>query len=102
MKTNYIALLDGHIDSLCRVLAAFRANDKNAIEFLNKAKLALGARHQAQDEWGSEYYEPAVYNALATISEAIEQNEYNEQLEACIIAAKNELTMIRDHLIQIS
>lgn len=85
--------LSMHIENLERVLIAFAAKNNDAISLLNEAKSALSEKAVPQDS-AYEFYEPAVYNALAVINSAPNQEKINTQLAEAVLDAKEELRAI--------
>ena len=94
---NTAEALSIHIENLERVLIAFASKSDNAIPLLEDAKKAL-AETKTQRDSGYDFYEPAVYNALAVINSAPNQAQINAQLESAVIDAKEELGAILDYI----
>ena len=86
-------LLASHIEALERVLISFAAKSDDAISLLSNAKTALASKDVPRDS-GYDFYEPAVYNALAVINSAPEQGKINSQLAEAVLDAKEELRAI--------
>ena len=94
---NTTEALSFHIENLERVLIAFAAKNDNAISLLEDAKKLLSETKPQRDS-GYEFYEPAVYNALAVINSVPNQAKINAQLESAVIDAKGELSAILDYI----
>lgn len=101
MKLNYTHLLDEHIARLDAVLTAMTAQEASALESLAACKAALGQNLDVQDTYGTDYYVPAIYNALATINTAPEQTQLNVQLKEAVADAREELALIREALLHL-
>ena len=91
----YESLLEKHIDELGRILIAFSMDSPAVIRMLEDEKRALSLKYEYDgDEFARSIYEPACYNALASIRTAIEQERPNPQLVACVKDARDELKEI--------
>lgn len=96
---TYKELLGNHIDELGRILIAFELGSPAAIRMLEDEKKALAIKYDMEEyDPGRDFYEPACYNALATIRSAIEQEKINPQLASYIKEAKDELEAIYEYI----
>lgn len=95
---TYLSLIEKHIDELGKILIAFELNSPAAIRMLEDEKRALSLRYDIDDHEGYDFYDPACYNALATIRSAIEQEKINPQLTQYVKDARDELRAIADYM----
>ena len=90
-------LFKNHIELLEKTLVAFSVDEKEAISLLETAKNKLSEKIELS-ETDAEFYNPAVYNALAVINSAPQQKQKNRQLIEAITDAKEELKIISELL----
>lgn len=86
-----------HIESIEKIILQFSIDEKIAVLKLSELKKELAEVHTLPEE-EKEMYEPAVYNALATINTAPISNEKNAQLIQALEDAKEELVTISEYI----
>ena len=96
MKTSK-DLIKEHIARLEAVMKLFRGNNSDAISALDEAKKALSDKELPADD-GRELYEPAVYNALASINSSPVTSKINNVLYHAVSDALEELKIILEML----
>ncbi len=90
-----VELLKKHIESIEKIILQFSLDEKSAVSQLHELKEALCEVCSLSEE-ERELYEPAVYNALATINTAPISDKKNAQLLDALIDAKEELIIISE------
>lgn len=90
-----VELLKNHIESIERTILQFSIDEKIAVSQLSELKKELGEAYPLPEE-EREMYEPAVYNALATINTAPCTDRKNAQLLQALVDAKEELLIISE------
>ena len=90
-----VELLKKHIENIEKIILQFSVDEKIAVSMLAELKMQLGEVPPLNDD-EKEMYEPAVYNALATINTAPISNKKNAQLLDALVDAKEELIVISE------
>ena len=90
-----VELLKKHIESIEKIILQFSVDEKSAASMLSKLKSKLCEGCVLPEE-ERELYEPAVYNALATINTVLIADKKHAQLLQALMDAKEELLIISE------
>lgn len=89
-------LLCEYIELAQKTLAEFERSENSAMKLLGTLKESMSQKRELES--GRELFEACVYNALATINTAPNQNKKNVQLIEALAEAREEMILISEML----